>query len=119
MPDLFSQEDLMGKLTTIKSALCISAAIVSTSVFGDQLKPKADDEPQESVQFSRLSDVPRQTTAPGTSHGFDVPPESAFPTDKFGREGKTLPSKIELEIDLTMRRLRITGGRHRAHRSHR
>jgi hypothetical protein len=107
MPDFFSQEDLMDKLTAIKGALCITAAVVSTSVFGDQLSR------------GELSNGGRHTAAPETADEVAPLPDGALPADKGGREGKALPSKIELEIDLTMRRLCVAGGRHRAHRSRR
>jgi len=94
----------MDKLTAIKGALCIIAAIVSTSVFGDQLSR------------GELRNGARHTAAPGTAGEVAPPPHSALPIDKGDQEGKALPSKIELEISLTMRRLRIAGGRHRAHR---
>jgi hypothetical protein len=111
----------MDKLTAIKGALCIIAAFVSTSVFGDQLPPKANDERAAGIHLSRgePSDVPRHTTAPETSDDFASPPESTSPSDKLGSEGKALPPKFELEISLTMRRVRIARGRHRAPRSSR
>jgi hypothetical protein len=43
----------MDKLTAIKGALCIIAAIVSISAFGDQLAPKASDGPAMGIQRSR------------------------------------------------------------------
>jgi hypothetical protein len=79
----------MDKLTAIKGALCI-IAIVSTSAFGDQLGPKANNKPVEGIQLSRgeLGNGPPHATAPGIPDAFDPPPESASPADKFGKESE-------------------------------
>lgn len=69
-------------------------------VFGDQLAPKANEEPAAGIHLSkgRLSDGPQHTTAPGTPSDFAPPPESTSSTDKLGSAGKVLPPKFELEI---------------------
>ena len=108
----------MDRRTAIKAALCIIAAVASTSAFAGQLRPSVDGRRIGDVRLSRgeLSDAPLHATAPGTPDDFDPRPENVLPTDKLQRERKAPPSEIKLDITLTMRRPRIAGGRHRVHR---
>lgn len=109
----------MDKLAAIKAALCIIATIVSTSGFASQLWPNVDNKSAGGLQLSRseLSDMPLHATALGTPDDFDPRPHGVLPTDRVESEGKAPRSKIKLEITLTMRRQRMAGGKHSAHRS--
>src|SRR5882672_1981153 len=107
----------MDKFTAIKAALCVVAAIASTSAFAERLWPNT--RPTGDMWLSRgeLSDAPLRATAPGIPDDLDSPPGNGFlPADKAGPEGKAPPSQIKLDIILTMRRPRIAATRHRAHR---
>jgi hypothetical protein len=108
----------MDKRTAIKAALCVVAAIASTSTCAERLWPNT--RPAGDVCLSRgeLSDAPLRAIAPGTPDDLDSPPGNGLlPTDRVDPEGKAPPSQIKLNITLTMRRPHMTAGRRRAHRS--
>jgi hypothetical protein len=106
----------MNKRSAIKAALCVIAAIASTSVFAELFWPNTAERPPNNVCQGEPSDAPlHATTQPDD---LEPPPGTVFvPADKVDREGKAPPSEIKLNITLTMRRPRLArGGRH-AHRN--
>jgi hypothetical protein len=110
----------MGKRNAIKAALCIIAAVASTSAVAGQYLPNADDRPSGDVWLSRgePGEAPLRATAPEAPDNFDPPPGGVFPPAvKIDREGMTPPSEIKFDIILTMRRPHKSGRRHRAVRS--
>ena len=105
----------MNKRTAIKAALCVVAAIASTSAFAERFWPNTAERPTNNMCGGGPSEVPlRATTQPDD---LEPPPGTVFvPADKVDRDGKAPPSEIKLNITLTMRRPRLArGGRH-AHR---
>jgi hypothetical protein len=110
----------MDKLAAVKAALCIVAAIASTSAFAERLRPNMANRTTGEAELSRgeLSDAPLHAIEPGTPDDLDSPPGNRLlPTDRVDPEGKAPPSQIKLNITLTMRRPHMTAGRRRAHRS--
>jgi hypothetical protein len=105
----------MDKLTAIKAALCIIAAIASTSTFAERLWPNTAERPTNNMCRGEPSDAPlHATTQPDD---LEPPPGTVFvPADKVDPDGKAPPSEIKLNITLTMRRPRIAHGRRHAHR---
>jgi hypothetical protein len=105
----------MDKFTAVKAALCIMAAVASTSAFAARLWLNTRPTGDMCLSRGELSGAP--ATAPGIPDDLDSSPgNGALPADKAGPEGKAPPSQIKLNIILTMRRPRIAAGRHRAHR---
>jgi hypothetical protein len=110
----------MDKRNAIKAALCVIAAIASTSAVAAQYWPNAADRPARDVWLSRgePAAAPLHATAPETPDDLGPPPGGVFPpADKVDREGMTPPLEIKLDIVLTMRRPHKAGRRHRAVRS--
>ena len=105
----------MNKRTAIKAALCVIAAIASTSAFAERLWPNTAEGPKNNMCRGEPSEVPLgATTQPDD---LEPPPGTVFAlADKVDRDGKAPPSEIKLNITLTMRRPRLAHGRRHAHR---
>jgi hypothetical protein len=108
----------MDKRTAIKVALCILAAVASTSAVSEPLGPSAAETPTGDVWPSHAEKTyaPLRATAPRTADVLDAPPGNVFlPTDEVGRDGKkTSPSEIKLDITLTIRCPHAAAGKYHA-----
>jgi hypothetical protein len=117
---MLSEEVLMNKRTAIIAALCVIAAVPSTSVVSQQLhqsleKPTGDVWPNGGEEIR----TPLRPAAPFNADDLGpLPGNVVVSTEELGRErDKTLPSQIKLDITLTMRRTHMADKWHRSIRS--
>jgi len=107
----------MNKHTAIIAALCVIAAVPSTSAVSQQLrqsleKPTGDVWPNGGEEIR----MPLRPAAPFNADDLGpLPGNVVVPTEGLGRERqKTSPSQIKVDITLTMRPIHVAGGRHRS-----
>ena len=110
----------MNKRTAIIAALCVIAAVPSTSAVSQQLhesleKPTGDVWPHGGEEI-------RTQLRPAAPFNADdlgpLPGNGVVPTEELGRElNKTWPSQIKLDITLIMRRTHTANTRHHSIRS--
>ena len=110
----------MNKRTAIIAALCVIAAVPSTSAVSQQLhesleKPTGDVWPHGGEEI-------RTQLRPAAPFNADdlgpLPGNGIAPPEEVGREReRTSPSRIKLDVTLTLLRPHATRGRHRSVRS--
>jgi len=110
----------MNKRTAIVAALCVLAALLSTSAVSQQLRQSLE-KPTGDV-WPNGGEETRTSLRPAASFNADdlgpLPGNAIAPTEEVGREPKkTSPSQIKLDITLTMRPIHVAIGRHRSIRS--
>jgi hypothetical protein len=110
----------MNKRTAIIAALCVILAAVSAPTRSQQLR-ESRQQPTGDV-WPNASEETRTPLRPATSFNADdlgpLPGSAVAPTEEVGREPqKTSPSRIEVDITLTMGPIHVASGRHRSFRS--
>ena len=110
----------MNKRTAIMAALCVIAALPSTSAVSQQLRQSLE-RPTGDVWPNGGEEI-RTELRPAAPFNADdlgpLPGNGVLPTEEFGREfNKTWPSQIKLDITLTVRRSHTADTRHHSIRS--
>jgi hypothetical protein len=111
----------MDKRTVIKAALCIVAAVASTSAVSGQLRPNLAESPTGDVWPTpgEQTRAPRRAAPPiGADDLGPLPGNVILQNDEVRPEEMKTPLwKIKVDITLTMRRPQAAAGTHRSHRS--
>jgi len=117
---MLSEEVLMNIRTAIIAALCVIAAVPSTSAVSQQLRQSLE-RPTGDV-WPNGGEESRTSLRPATPFNADdlgpLPGKAIAPTEEVGRElNKIWPSQIKLDITLTVRRTHTADTRHHSIRS--